>query len=178
MSSEIIRTPRDIINPNPIRSDVYQAFRRESELLASGRGAYTYGMEENAYCEALMSYTVHLFNGESQGMQETALKSMRSAMRWSVLGKYLKAHPHTKEATAYNMLDDARCMEMSRVDALIDQKWRGLISPNEATARIREASARCDAVSAVADAFLPGGRLALFQVGDRLLQEQQDGQLL
>ena len=178
MSSVIIRTPRYIISNAPIRSDVYQAFQRESELLASGRGAYTYGMEENAYWEALMSYTVQLFNGESQVVQETALKTMRCAMRWSVLGKYLKAHPHTKEATAYNMLDDARLMVVSRVDALKDQKHAGLISPNEATARIREAGARRDAVFAVADAFLPGGRLALLQVGDRLLQEQQDGQLL
>jgi len=133
------------------------------------KGPYTYDMEEKAYWDALMSYTVELFSDTPDEL-ERSLALVRGARRWYGLGKYAKAYPNTMEAAGYNMYDDAYRKSHERFDAIFESYKAGLIDRDEMTALSYEALARFRAVLAVANAFVPLQNLRL--IGRKLELDQ------
>ena len=133
------------------------------------KGPYTYDMEEKAYWDSLMSYTVELFSDTPDEL-ERSLALVRGARRWYGLGKYAKAYPSTMEAAGYNMYDDAYRKSHERFDAIFESYKAGLIDRDEMTALSYEALARFRAVLAVANAFVPLQNLRL--IGRKLELDQ------
>ena len=142
----------------------------EEEL--AKRGPSTYRMAEKAYWEELMSFTVEQFSAGPPGAIEQRLKQVRKKRRWFELGKYFNARPDAEEATGYRMIDDAVQKWWSDTDAILLQETAQQIDDDEMAALFGQASARFQAVVAIADASIPGGRQALQRLGNTLVLEQ------
>ena len=124
----------------------------EEEL--AKRGPSTYRMAEKAYWEELMSFTVEQFSAGPPGAIEQRLKQVRKKRRWFELGKYFNARPDAEEATGYRMIDDAVQKWWSDTDAILLQVTAQQIDDDEMAALFGQASARFQAVVAIADASI------------------------
>tara|TARA_B100000787_G_scaffold110154_1_gene81974 strand:+ start:226 stop:645 length:420 start_codon:yes stop_codon:yes gene_type:complete len=129
-------------------------------------------MEEEAYWEALRSYTVELFSAFPPGELERRLARVTSERQYFELGKYFEARPDAKEAAGYRMMDNARRRRVMDGDAIVQQQIARQIDRDEAIALYNQANARYLAVFAIADGVMPGGRQALVRLVKTLLPEK------
>ena len=147
-------------------------FKELNSNCVCGAGPGAWKMEEEAYWEALTSYTVELFSAFPPGELERRLARVTSERQHFELGKYFEARPDAKEAAGYRMMDNARRRRVMDGDAIVQQQIARQIDRDEAIALYNQANARYLAVFAIADGVMPGGRQALVRLVKTLLPEK------
>eukprot|EP00964_Phaeocystis_antarctica_P014211 scaffold7827_cov68-Phaeocystis_antarctica.AAC.2 len=134
-------------------------FKELNSNCVCGAGPGAWKMEEEAYWEALRSYT-------------RRLARVTSERQHFELEKYFEARPDAKEAAEYRMMDNARRRRVMDGDAIVQQQIARQIDRDEAIALYNQANARYLAVFAIADGVMPGGRQALVRLVHSLLPEK------
>jgi|TARA_B100000780_G_C20953621_1_gene380469 hypothetical protein len=157
----------------PIDPNVWAAeWFTEVHSMLYGAGPGSWKMDEKAYWEAMRSYTVEVFSWCEPDELKALLAVVEFERGWVELRKYFEARPDAKEAAGYRMLDDARRRRLMDRAAIDKQMAAGQIDRDERRALREQANSRVDAVVAIADAAIPGGRHALTRLVDNLLPEQ------